>query len=77
MDPSSKLNADGFTYTGFRASNSLVLRIDNYLRSTGSIVRTKTELLTLAVEEFLAREEPICRELDRVREEITNRLAQK
>lgn len=57
----------------FKLNASLLARMESYLASPVACVRTKTEFFNQAIEEFLDREEPICKELELAREVIQNR----
>ena len=59
----------------FRLDNVLYGRMEKFLASPVACVRTKTEIFNRAVEEYLDREEPICKELELVREVIESKIS--
>lgn len=70
-----EIEQEGSKPMSFKLQSSLYKRMENYLTSPVSMVRTKTDLLNQAIEEFLDREEQICRELELAREVIRKRIS--
>ncbi len=62
-------NADGKLFS-FKLDSSLAARIDTYIEKPGAKVRFKGQLINLAIQGFLDREEVISTELDKVRSKI-------
>ncbi|BCA81005.1 hypothetical protein [Desulfuromonas sp. AOP6] len=60
--------------TGFKISKVLAKRMENYLDSPNSGVKSKTELFSRALTEYLDLEEKIIDELEKEREKIKRRL---
>lgn len=59
----------------FRLDYDLYERMERFLESPVARVRTKTEIFNRAVKDYLDREEPICKELELVREVIESKLS--
>jgi len=54
----------------FKISESLHCRMDSYVKSQNSRVKSKTALIETAILEFLDREEPIAKEIEKLRNKM-------
>jgi predicted transcriptional regulator len=54
----------------FKMNESLYWRMDSYVKSENSRVKSKTSLIETAILEFLDREEPIAKEIGKVRYQL-------
>lgn len=75
MKKQPEIQEEGSKPMSFKLNSSLMKRMESYIASPVAIVRSKTGLLNQAIEEFLDREEPICKELELAREIIQRRIS--
>jgi predicted transcriptional regulator len=54
----------------FKASMDLYQRMDAYVKSKNSRVKSKTALIETAIIEFLDKEEPIAKEIEKIRNRL-------
>lgn len=54
----------------FKTSKALYHRMDAYLKLQHSRVKSKTDLVEIAIIEFLDKEEPIAKEIEKIRNRL-------